>query len=118
MLRLICVLARRTCHFVGFGMRLLIRLFFFYIVLSESLAQHWFSGYYSTCIKTVYIYVYLKFTDQTNNAIKILSQEVKGPISLCANIVDMCIPSQIICDSDHKIFDIFDIFKDRSLQRI
>ena len=30
----------------------------------------------------------------------ILSQEAKGPISLSANIADMCIPSQIICDSD------------------
>ena len=28
--------------------------------LSESIAQHWFSGYYSTCIKTVYVYAHLK----------------------------------------------------------
>ena len=32
--------------------------------------------------------------------VKISSQEAKGPISLSANIADMCIPSQIICDSD------------------
>ena len=30
----------------------------------------------------------------------------------------MCIPSQIICASDPKILDTFDIFKDRSLQII
>ena len=47
--------------------------------------------------------------------VKILSQETKGPISLSANIADMCIPSQIICDSDPKILDAFDIFEDRSL---
>ena len=35
--------------------------------------------------------------------IKISSQEAKGPISLSANIADMCIPLQIICDSDPKI---------------
>ena len=29
-----------------------------------------------------------------------------------------CIPSQIICDSDPKILDTFDIFEDRSLQSI
>ena len=47
--------------------------------------------------------------------VKISSQEAKSPISLSANIVDMCIPSQIICDSDLKILDAFDIFEDRSL---
>ena len=46
------------------------------------------------------------------------SQEAKGPISLSANIAGMCIPSQIICDSDPKILDTFDIFDDRSLQSI
>ena len=50
--------------------------------------------------------------------VKISSQEAKGPISLSANIADMCIPSQIICDSDPKILDVFDIFEDRSLQSI
>ena len=45
-------------------------------------------------------------------SVKISSQEAKGPISLSA----MCIPSQIICDSDTKILDVFDIFEDRSLQ--
>ena len=35
--------------------------------------------------------------------VKISSQEAKGSISLSANIADMCIPSQIICDSDPKI---------------
>ena len=52
--------------------------------------------------------------------VKILSQETKGPISLSATIADMCIPSQIICDSDPKILDTcpFDIFKDCSLQSI
>ena len=34
--------------------------------------------------------------------VKILSQEAKGPISFSANIADMCIPSQIICDSDPR----------------
>ena len=43
-------------------------IFVLYQILSESLAQHWFSGYYSQCIKTVYVYVHLKCTDQTNNA--------------------------------------------------
>ena len=43
-------------------------IFVLYQNFSESLAQHWFSGYYSTCIKTVYVYVHLKHTDQTNNA--------------------------------------------------
>ena len=47
--------------------------------------------------------------------VKILSQEAKGPISLSANIADMCIPLQIICDSDPKILDAFNIFEDRSL---
>ena len=46
---------------------------------------------------------------------KISSQEAKGPISLSANIADMCIPSQIICDSDPKVLDAFYIFEDRSL---
>ena len=45
-------------------------------------------------------------------SVKISSQEAKGPISLSA----MCIRSQIICDSDPKILDVFDIFEDRSLQ--
>ena len=39
----------------------------------------------------------------------------QGPISLSANIADMCIPSQVICDSDPKMLDVFDIFEDRSL---
>ena len=47
--------------------------------------------------------------------VKISSQEAKGPFSLSANIADMCISSQIICDSDPKILDAFDVFKDRSL---
>ena len=46
----------------------------------------------------------------------------RDPISLSANfiasIADKCAPSQIICDSDLKILDIFDIFEDRSLQSI
>ena len=46
--------------------------------------------------------------------VKISSQEAKGPISLSANIADMWIPSQIICDSDPKILDAFDIFEIRS----
>ena len=33
-------------------------------------------------------------------SVNISSQEAKGPVSLSANIADMCIPSQIICDSD------------------
>ena len=32
----------------------------------------------------------------------ILSQEVKGPISLSASIADMCIQYQIICNSDFR----------------
>ena len=32
-------------------------------------------------------------------SVKISSQEAKCPISLSANIADMCIPAQIICDS-------------------
>ena len=48
-------------------------------------------------------------------SIKNLSQETKGPISLSANIADMCIPSQIICDSDTNLRDSFDSFEDRSL---
>ena len=32
-------------------------------------------------------------------SVYISSQEAKGPISLSANITDMCVPSQIICDS-------------------
>ena len=51
-------------------------------------------------------------------SVKISSQEAKGPIILSANIADMCIPSQIICDSDPKILDAFDIFEDRSLWSI
>ena len=51
-------------------------------------------------------------------SIKIVSQEAKGPISFSANIADMCIPSQIICDGDPKICDTFDIFEVRSLQSI
>ena len=43
------------------------------------------------------------------------SQEAKGPISLSVNIADMCIPSQIIGDSDPKVLDTFDVFEDRSL---
>ena len=50
--------------------------------------------------------------------VKISSQEAKGPIRLSANIADMCITSQIICDSDPKILDAFDIFEDRSLYSI
>ena len=50
-------------------------------------------------------------------SVNISSQEAKGPISLCAN-TDMCIPLQIICDSDPKILDAFDIFEDYSLQSI
>ena len=42
----------------------------------------------------------------------------QGPISLSANIADICIPSQIICDSDPKIIDTFDFFEGRSLQSI
>ena len=30
-------------------------------------------------------------------SVKSSSQEAKGPISLSANIADMCIPSQVIC---------------------
>ena len=41
--------------------------------------------------------------------VKISSQKAKGPISLGANIVDMCIPSQIICDSDPKILHTVDM---------
>ena len=41
--------------------------------------------------------------------VKISSQEAKGPTSLSANIADicMCIPLQIICDSDPKILSTF-----------
>ena len=46
------------------------------------------------------------------------SQEAKGPISLSVNIADICIPSQIICDTDPKILDTFDVFQDHSLQSI
>ena len=46
------------------------------------------------------------------------SQEANGPISLSANITDMRIPSQIICDRDPKMLDAFDVFKDRSPQSI
>ena len=46
-------------------------------------------------------------------SVKISSQEAKGPISLSANIADMCIPSQIICNSNPKILDAFDVFEDR-----
>ena len=59
----------------------------------------------------IYCLFYLLWT-----RVKISSQEAKGPIGLSANIADMCIPSQIICDSDPKILDVFDIFEDRSLQ--
>ena len=45
-----------------------------------------------------------------------MSQEAKGPISLSTNIAGMCIPSQIIRDSDPKILDTFDVFQDRSLE--
>ena len=55
--RLIWAFAWHTCHFVGFVIRRLIS----YQNLSESLAQH---GYCSTYIKTVYVYVHLKYTDQ------------------------------------------------------
>ena len=48
-------------------------IFVLYKNLSESLAQHWFSGYYSTCIETVYVYESLKYTDQTNNAPRLKS---------------------------------------------
>ena len=48
----------------------------------------------------------LPLVDKRKNS----SQEAKGPINLSANIADMCIPSQIICDSDTKILDAFDIF--------
>ena len=41
---------------------------------------------------------------------------LRKPISLIANIADMYIPSQIICDSDPNILDAFDIFEDRSIQ--
>ena len=41
--------------------------------------------------------------------------EAKGPIRISANTADVCILSQIICDSDPKILDAFDIFEDRSL---
>ena len=46
----------------------------------------------------------------------ISSREAKGPISLSANVADICIPSQITGDSDPKILDTFDVFEDRSLQ--
>ena len=43
-------------------------------------------------------------------SVKISSQEANGPISLSANIVDMCIPSQIICDSDPPRYLILSTF--------
>ena len=51
-------------------------------------------------------------------SVKISSQEAKGLINLSANIADMCILLQIICDSDPKILDTFDVFKVCSLQCI
>ena len=39
-------------------------------------------------------------------------------LSQIAIIADMCIPSRIICDSDPKILDTFDVFQDRFLQSI
>ena len=38
--------------------------------------------------------------------------------SLSENIADICIQSQIICDSDPKILDAFNIFEDHSVQTI
>ena len=39
-------------------------------------------------------------------------QETKGSISFTANIVDMCIPFQIICNCYTKVFDIIKIFRE------
>ena len=84
MARLICVFAGRTRHFVGFGMWRLIMLMqsdyilVLYQTLSESFAQHWFSGFYSTCIKTVYVYMHLKYTDQTYNAPRLIAWPAYG----------------------------------------
>ena len=56
----------------------------------------------------------LPLVDKRKNS----SQQAKDQINLSANIADMCIPSQIICDSDPKVLDVFDIVEDRSLQSI
>ena len=44
-----------------------------------------------------------------------MSKKVKGPISLCADIADMCVPFQIVSNYYAKIFDIFYVIKDSSL---
>ena len=49
---------------------------------------------------------------------KISCWEAMGPISLSANIADMYYSIANLCDSDPKILDTFDIFKDCSLQSI
>ena len=43
------------------------------------------------------------------------SKEAKGPVSLCANTTDMCVPFQIVCNGYTKIFDFLNIIKERSL---
>ena len=43
------------------------------------------------------------------------SKEAKGPVSLCANIADMCAPFQILCNGYPKIFDFLNIIEERSL---
>ena len=44
-----------------------------------------------------------------------MSKKSKGPISLCADIADMCVPFQIVSNCYAKIFDIFYVIKDSSL---
>ena len=39
----------------------------------------------------------------------------QGPVSLSANIANICIPSQIICNCYSKVFDVFNILKDCTL---
>ena len=43
--------------------------------------------------------------------IQVSPKESKGPVSLCANIANMCIASGIICYYSSKVFHAFNMFK-------
>ena len=129
--RLIWVFAGRECHFVGFVMRRLIFVasfsmirvkmsqlikYFFELILKAyawgvpnrtAILQDW------THQSFIYCLFYILWT-----SLNISYQEAKGPMSLNANLINVCIASQIICDSDAKTLDTFYIFEHHFRQSI
>ena len=93
-----------SCYKSGFSilnvLELILRAYDRKVPNRTAIFQDWAHQSFVCCLLYFYGQAYI-----------ISSQGAKGPISLCSNtcIADICIPFQIVGDSDPKILDTFDV---------